>query len=180
MGRPLSADPLGLQMRAQPVRARRAAFLTAIAGVLVMPTAAVANFVWPPALYYYSFTRWWVVVGGLALEALVYAIWLRPSFRKAVTTSLAANAASAAIGFVALWPLLFYEPGISLALRLPGAVAVIAIAILIIIVNVAVEYWVATRWCTLPRTRAALGNVAVANVLSFLLVLSLLPTWFRL
>jgi hypothetical protein len=144
-----------------------------------MPTAAAANFVWPPALYYYSFTRSWVVVGGLALEALVYAIWLRPALLKAVATSLAANAASAAIGFIALWPLLFYEPGISLALQLPGAVAVIGICVLIIVVNVVVEYWVATRWCTLPRTRAALGSVTIANVLSFLLVVLLLPTWFR-
>jgi hypothetical protein len=161
------------------MRGRRTAFIAATAGVLLMPTAAVANFVWPPALYYYSFTRWWVVVGGLALEALVYAIWLRPSFRKAVTTSLAANA-SAAIGFLALWPILFYEPGIALALRLPGAVPIVGIAVLIIVLNVAVEYWVATRWCNVPRTRAALGNVVIANVLSFVLVLLLLPTWFKL
>jgi len=159
---------------------KRIALITVSAGVLLAPTRAAANFVWPPALYYYSFTRWWVVIAGLAVEAAVYAIWLRLSVRKALTVSIATNAASAALGFVALWPVLFYEPGITLALQLPGPVSIVLIALLIILLNVAVEYWVATRWCTVSRNLTAMGNVVLANILSFVLVLLLLPTWFKL
>jgi len=52
---------------------------------------------------------------------------------------------SAAIGVFALWPILFYEPGIDLALRMPGAIGLIAI--IIIVLNICIEYWVAIRWC---------------------------------
>src|SRR5437868_3599557 len=30
--------------------------------VWLAPAAAWANFFWPPALYYYSLTRWWIVL----------------------------------------------------------------------------------------------------------------------
>ena len=156
----------------------RAALIIASVGVLLMPTLAAANFVWPPALYYYSFTRWWVVAGGLAIETSVYLIWLRLPLRKAVTLSLATNAVSAAIGVFALWPILFYEPGIDLALRMPGAIGLIAI--IIIVLNICIEYWVAIRWCGVPRTRTVLWNVVAANLLSFALVVLLVPTWFKL
>ncbi|OGL17902.1 MAG: hypothetical protein A3F92_05315 [Candidatus Rokubacteria bacterium RIFCSPLOWO2_12_FULL_71_22] len=146
---------------------------------MLTPTVAAANFFWPPALYYYSFTRWWVVVGGLAIEAAVFAIGLRLAIRRAVGVSLAANVVSAGVGFLALWPVVFYERGIDLAMRALGSMSILVIAALLITLNISLEYWVAVRWCSLPRTRKVLGNVVVANLLSFLLTVALLPTWFK-
>jgi len=105
-------------------------------------------------------------------------LWLRLPLRKAVTLSLATNAVSAAIGVFALWPILFYEPGIDIALRMPGAIGLIAI--IIVVLNICIEYWVAIRWCGVPRTRTVLWNVVAANLLSFALVVLLVPTWFKL
>ena len=158
---------------------RRAALLCAFLTVVLTPVVAVANFFWPPALYYYSFTRWWVVVGGLAVEAAVYAISLRLSLRKAMGLSLLANAVSAGVGVVALWPVVFYEHGIDLAIRALGTVSILAIAVLVIALNIGVEYWVAVGWFSLPRSRRVLGNVVLANLLSFVLVIALLPTWVK-
>ena len=145
-----------------------------------MPGVAVANFVWPPALYYYSFTKWWVVVAGLGVEAAVYVFGLKASLRRAIGVSLVTNAVSAALGFLVTWPLVFYGPGVELAMKSLGGLSVLGIAVLIVALNIVVEYWVAVRWCSLPRSRAVIGNVIVANLLSFVLVVLSIPTWFRM
>lgn len=147
---------------------------------MLIPGVAAANFVWPPALYYYSFTQWWVVVAGLGVEAAVYVFGLKASVRRAVGVSLVTNAASAALGFLVTWPVVFYERGIELVFRTLGGVSVFAIAVLVVALNIVLEYWVAVRWCSLPRSRPVVGNVVLANLLSFVLIVVSIPTWFKL
>lgn len=147
---------------------------------LLTPAVAAANFFWPPALYYYSFTQWWVVVAGLGVEAAVAVFSLKLSVRKAIGVSVVTNAISAVLGFLATWPVVFYEGGIDLAVRTLGGISIVAIVAVVVALNIAVEYWVAVRLCCLPRSRRVIGNVVVANLLSFMLIVVSIPTWFTL
>lgn len=161
------------------MKARRSVVVLADLLALLTPEVALANFVWPPALYYYSFTKWWIVVSGLSIEAAVYVFGLKTSVRRAFRVSLVTNGASAALGFVVTWPVVFYERGIELALNSPR-LSVLGIVVLIVALNIVVEYCVAATWCSLARSRAVIGNVIVANLLSFALVVVAIPTWFRM
>jgi uncharacterized membrane protein YadS len=81
---------------------------------------------------------------------------------------------------MSLWPVVFYGRGIDLAIRSLGGMSVLVIAAMIVALNITLEYWVAVRCFALPRTRKVLGAVAVANLLSFVLVVMLVPTWFKM
>ena len=136
---------------------------------LSLPAVAFANFAWPPAFYYLSFSLWWVVLSGLAVEFAVHVVCLRTSMTKTLTLTLISNLASALFGFVVTWPTTFYERGIDLLVPL-GIVGILGTVVLIFAVNVATEYQVAVRLLGTTRTRRTLLSFVAGNALSFAIV----------
>jgi len=128
------------------------------------PAAAAANFFWPPALYYYSFTKWRVVVAGLAIEAAAYVVGLRLAVRKAIVVAVVTKIVSAGLGFVVTWPVVFYWRGVEFLFQAFGEAPfqwiVAAIVAFIVALNITVEYWVAVLWCGIPPARNSKGPLA--------------------
>lgn len=132
---------------------------------------AHANFFWPPMLYLFSFTLWWVVVGGLVVEALIHRFLLPASTGRAVAIAVSTNLVSALLGTLLLLPVLMYTP---LTEALPERMllpAIIVAVVAIPVVNIAIEYLAGTRLWSLGRTRRTLVTFVAANLLSFGLVL---------
>ncbi|MFT7724525.1 MAG: hypothetical protein QM788_17120 [Roseateles sp.] len=128
--------------------------------LLILPTAAIANMVWP-ALYLVSgLYVWWVIVAGIAIEfiAIQRLFSLRPG--RALLVDVSANAASAALGFI-LIPLagLLYEifPGLLVNWAFSwgtfNPVAWVATVLLAAGINVAVEGLVMKLAFKLPLAR---------------------------
>ena len=143
-----------------------------IAGALFLaPTAAFANFFWPPALYYYGATVWWAVPAGLVAEWILLFPFVRRPPMELVKIVLIANAASALVGFLVTWPLVFWERGIE-ALVKGGFLSVLLIAALIFVLNVAIEYAVSVKWLGVPRKGVALIGYVLANAASFAILVA--------
>lgn len=141
-----------------------------LAGALLLfPTAAFANFFWPPALYYYGATVWWAVPAGLVAEYVILYSFLRLSSYRLLKVVILANVASALVGFLVTWPMVFWEQGIE-ALVHGKTLSILFIAALIFLANVSVEYIVSIKWLEVSRQRAAVIGFVAANAASFVIL----------
>lgn len=128
--------------------------------LLVAPTSAYADFVWPPGLYMYTYSFWWVVVGGLFVEGVVYFFaWRRGLWRTLILT-IGINLASAGAGAIfSLFSLLFLDIG-----KAPMIAFVYASPVLVFGMTVAAEYFAGTIIFSLPDSRRTIGVITLANV----------------
>lgn len=143
-----------------------------LAGALLLfPTAALANFFWPPALYYYGVTVWWAVPAGLAAEYVILYPFLRLSPHRLLKVVILVNVASALVGFLVTWPMVFWEQGIEVLVH-GKTLSILLIVALIFLVNVSVEYIVSSRWLGVSRQRVAVIGFVVANAASFVVLVA--------
>lgn len=148
------------------------AVLWLLAFVLLLTTLpAQANFFWPPMLYLLSFTLWWVVVGGLIIEAVAHKLLLRAPTGRAIGIAVGTNLISALLGTILLLPILVGTPLIDVIPEKMFLPAIVVAVMAIPVVNIAVEYFAGTRLWTLAKTRRTVAAFVVANFLSFGLVL---------
>jgi hypothetical protein len=122
-------------------------------------------------LYLLSFTLWWVVVGGLVIEALVHKFLLSVPALRAIWISIGTNLVSALLGTLVLLPVLAYTPLIEAIPEVALLPAIILTVLAIPSVNIALEYLAATRLWGLARSRRTVTAFVIANILSFGLVL---------
>ena len=139
------------------------------ATLLLIPISAFANFFWPPALYYAGTTVWWGVPAGLVAESFIlYPFFGLPPL-KLFKVVLLSNVASAVVGFLATWPMIFWEQGIEF-LAHGALISVLGIVALIFVGNVFIEYIVSVKWLGVPRQRNTLRAVFAANAVSFVIL----------
>ena len=113
--------------------------------LLLTALPAQANFFWPPMLYLFSFTLWWVVVGGLIIEAAAHKYLLPAPTSRAIGIAIGTNLVSALLGTLLLLPILIYTPFIDALPEQMLLPAIIVAVIAIPVVNIAIEYLACTR-----------------------------------
>jgi hypothetical protein len=122
----------------------------------------LADFVWAPMVYAYTYAVWWVVVAGLVIEGVVYFIAWGQGFWRTVALTLGVNIASA-IGGVA------FCFASQVFLDTPSTVMIAFVwsfAPLMFALTVFVEYFTGVFVFSLSRSWRTLGIFAVANVFS--------------
>jgi hypothetical protein len=122
----------------------------------------LADFIWVPMLYAYTYTVWWVVLAGLVIEGIIYFIAWRRGLWRTVVLTLGVNVASAIVGVVVSFGslvFLYAPPSVMIGF-------VWSFAPLIFVVTVLIEYFVGVFVFALPRSWRTLGVFAAANVLS--------------
>lgn len=148
---------------------RRSLASVLVGGVLLAASAAQANVVWPPAVYFYTIAVWWVIAGGLIVEFVVHFLVLQMAAYPLARMVILSNLASTLIGLLLTWPLVFWEVGVT-RLAAIGLPAIVGVLVVIFVVNVLVEYLVGLRWLGVQRNRRALVSFALANAGSYALV----------
>ena len=129
---------------------------------------AVANFAWPPLIYAYTYRVWWVILPGLLIEGLIYAVAWRRGIRSTAVLTIVVNAASAVAGMLYV--------ALSLAFLASGVGSVMmgfiwASPVLIFGATVTAEYLAGTRLFKLPRSWTTLAIFAAANIPSVALAI---------
>lgn len=148
---------------------------------------AYANFIWPPALYFSSFSLWWVVPVGLLIEYAVLQLFLRFPVKKTARIVLITNAVSALMGFVLTYPITFYGQGIDCIAKnnffIGPTAFIISFSLFILVLNITIELVTAIKLFHVEFTRKAVSAFAVANILSFAVIvlgaLKLLSNWIK-
>lgn len=140
-----------------------------VACVLLSALPAQANVVWPPAVYFYTIAVWWVIAGGLIMEFVVHFLVLRMTAYPLARMVVLSNLASALIGLLLTWPLVFWEIGVT-RLAAMGPAAIVGVLVVIFAVNVLVEYLVGLRWLGVQRSGRSLASFVLANTASYALV----------
>jgi len=146
--------------------------------LLFAPNTAHANAFWPPVLYFYAPTIWWVVPIGLALELSILSILTRRSISRSAVLVVIANLASSAMGFLVFYPVVFWDSGIDWLVnnlpKLPAAIAILYLGLflLVLLLNTLVEWAIIARLTrneNLPRLFPAvlLANLASAIPIIF-------------
>jgi len=134
--------------------------------LISFPWAVQANVIWPPAVYFYTLAVWWVVAVGLLLEFVAHFLVLRMPVVPLTRIVVASNFASALIGFVLTWPLVFWESGVTqLAAMAPSSIFLVLF--IIFALNIAIEYAASVRRLKLQKSNSALGSFIIANALSY-------------
>ncbi len=85
-----------------PDETRRSLTLLVILA-LATPRIASADVFWPPLLYVSSYAVWWVVVGGLVVELLVYKWGFGRGWYRSALLTVGVNLASAAACVTFAW-----------------------------------------------------------------------------
>ncbi|SRR6266446_494680 len=127
----------------------------------------LADFVWAPLLYAYSYAVWWVVVTGLVIEGVVYFFAWRRGFWRTVALTLGVNFASAIAGVAVSF-------GSQVFMYTPPAVMIAFVwsyAPLILAVTVTIEYFTGVFVFSLPRSWRTVWVFVAANVPSVALAL---------
>ena len=128
--------------------------------LLAAPMEALANFVWPPMLYVYTYTVWWVVVGGLLVECVVYFFAWHRGWWGTLLLTIALNVTSAVAGAIfSIGSLLFVVDNPTVLVSFLYASPVLVFAM-----TVAAEYAAGTFLFSLPRSWKTVGVIAAANV----------------
>lgn len=150
------------------------------AALLIFPTITLANFVWPPALYYYGATVWWAIPAGLVAEYLILlpCLHLRPL--RLLKVVVITNVVSALVGLVAAGPVVFWvQHGGVFALVdiFPISIwfyqgLIWIIAVLVFSLNIFIEYFVAIRWLGISRNKISLFGFIGANSVSFVILVA--------
>ena len=142
--------------------------------LVVPPNLAQANVIWPAALLTGRLLTWWIIAASLAIEtAFVWRAFRLPVL-KAFLATLAANAASAAIGLFAvpflglLFEVSLQSSGIAVkidwnAFTLAGWIATLVIAVTF---NVAIKLLVYRYGFKLAHDRRVVVLISLANVIT--------------
>src|SRR5437660_1432961 len=120
----------------------------------------LADFVWAPLLYAFSYTVWWVVLVGLIVEGVIYFIAWRRGFWRTVALTLGVNFASAVCGVAVSF-------GSQVFMYAPTSVMigfVWSYAPLIFVVTVIIEYLTGVFVFSLPRSWRTVWIFIAANV----------------
>lgn len=120
----------------------------------------LADFVWVPLLYAYTYKVWWVVVVGLVVEAIVYFFAWRRGVWRTVALTLGVNFVSAMAGVVVSF-------GSMIFLYTPQPVMIAFVwsyAPLVFAVTVVLEYLTGVSFFSLPRSRRTIWIFVAANV----------------
>ena len=133
-------------------------------------TPALANVMWPEMFLAKRIGEWWVVAAGFVVELLFVWWFFQLPLWKAALADAAANAASAAFGFVALPSLGFMRefllmPFGMLTFRSPNMLTAL---ILVLAVNVLIEGLIYRLAFRVPPSRRNLIWLTVANAISVL------------
>ncbi len=129
--------------------------------LLLLPSVALANLVWPAVYVTMGLVTWWVVAAGLAIETVGLALLLKSTLAKSFLLAFSINAVSAVLGVV-LVPLagIAYEflPGLLINWLFSwgtfNPVAWVATFLLAAIINATVEGIVLSKAFALSLTRA--------------------------
>lgn len=144
--------------------------ISLVAILLLAPIPAFANFFWPPALYYGGLTVWWAIPAGLGVECLILSPIYNLPRSRLFRVVLIANFASAVVGIIATWPVVFWEKGVDAFVNYESAI--FGIIALIFVGNVLIEYTVSVRWLGIPRGTDTLGSLFIANMISFIILVA--------
>jgi hypothetical protein len=68
--------------------------------LLLLPSVALANLVWPAVYVTMGLVTWWVVAAGLVIETVALCLLLRTSLAKSLLLAFSMNAISAVLGIV--------------------------------------------------------------------------------
>ena len=120
----------------------------------------LADFVWVPLLYAYTYKVWWIVAVGLAIEAIVYFFAWRRGIWRTIALTLGVNFASAMAGVAVSF-------GSMIFLYTPPSVMVAVVwsyVPLVFAVTVVVEYLTGVFFFSLPRSRRTVLIFVAANV----------------
>jgi hypothetical protein len=129
--------------------------------LLLLPSVALANLVWPAVYVTMGLVTWWVVAAGLAIETVGLRLLLRASLAKSLLLAFSMNAISAVLGIV-LVPLagIAYEflPGLLINWLFSwgtfNPVAWVATFLLAAVINATVEGTVLSRGFAIILNRA--------------------------
>ena len=169
------------------MNSKKILLLSVFAVMMASYTQAYADFIWPPALYFISFSLWWVVPIGLLMEFAVIQLFLRLRISKTVQIVLITNAVSAITGFIVTYPVTFYGRGIDYLTRTKFIIGPLAFLILfslfILALNITVELLAATKLLRVEFNRKTVTAFTVANILSFAVIVfgasNLLSDWIN-
>jgi hypothetical protein len=120
----------------------------------------LANFIWVPMLYAYTYAVWWVVAAGLVSEGIVYFIVWRKGFWLTVALTLSVNVASAICGVA-------FSMGSQIFVEGPESIMIAffwSFAPLVFILTVLIEYFAGVVAFSLPRSWRTLWVFSAANV----------------
>ena len=142
--------------------------------LVVLPSLAEANVIWPAALLTGRLLTWWVIAASVAIETVFVWRAFRLPVLKAFLATLAANAASAAIGLFAvpflglLFEVSLQGSGIAVkidwnAFSLAGWIATFIIAVAF---NEAIELAVYRYGFRLALDRRVVLLICLANVIT--------------
>jgi hypothetical protein len=129
--------------------------------LLISPAAAWADFAWPPAFYFASYSIWWVVASGLLIEWIVYYFAWRRALWATTKLTLGVNAVSALGGAIYSYGSVMFATSPKLAMAF-----IWSSPLLILGITVLLEYWAGVLLFALPRTWRTVLVFVVANVLS--------------
>ena len=68
--------------------------------LLLLPTPAYADVVWPALFLETRLVAWWVILSGLLVEFLFLRLWFKLTLKKAIVADLAMNLVSTLMGLV--------------------------------------------------------------------------------
>jgi hypothetical protein len=141
-----------------------------LGGVLtILPGVAQANAIWPPAVYFHTLAVWWVIAASLILEFVLHLVFLRLSVLHLARIVIVSNLASALIGLLLTWPLVFWEDGVT-RLAAMAPVSIFSVLFIIFALNVLVEYVIAIRWAQVKNSYSTFGSFFLANAASYGLI----------
>src|SRR6267143_2156360 len=75
-------------------------------------TAARADVIWPPAVYYAGVLTWWIILFGLLVEYPFYFMGFRLGWRRSAIATVAANLFSTLVGLLIWYPIAFPMKGL--------------------------------------------------------------------
>ena len=128
--------------------------------LLLLPSLAFANLVWPAVYVTIGLVTWWVIAAGLAIETIGLSLLLKASFAKSFLLAFFMNAISAVLGVVLvplagiayeLWPGLLINWLFSWGTFNP--VAWVATFLLAAVINAAVEGTVLAKGFAISLSR---------------------------
>jgi hypothetical protein len=129
------------------------------APLLMLPAMARADFAWPPAFYFASYSIWWVVVSGLIIEWIVYYLAWRRTLWATTKVTLGVNAVSALGGAIYSYGSMVFvsPPRLAIAFLWSSPMLILGVTVLL-------EYWAGVLLFALPRTWRTIWVFVGANV----------------
>jgi hypothetical protein len=142
----------------------------ALGCVMGLAAIAEANAIWPPVVFQYHVRSFWIVSVSIALEALFIKAGSRSTWLVVWMSTILANAASAVVGGLALYPLYWSASVATLLTEIFGILgATIAVLMATLFVSVGIEFAVIMLVLRRAERRRLLVWVAAGNVITLLI-----------